>query len=61
MQPLLDQLHIELVFTAHPTEAKRRSVRAKLLKIHELLSDSEGLRHLTRLTIKGLATGMRTS
>ncbi len=39
MQSLLDQLHIELVFTAHPTEAKRRSVRAKLRKIRELLSD----------------------
>ncbi len=38
-QQLLDRLHIELVFTAHPTEAKRRSVRGKLRKIRELLSD----------------------
>jgi len=38
MQPLLDQLHLELVFTAHPTEAKRRTVRAKLRKIRKLLS-----------------------
>ncbi|NOY29889.1 MAG: phosphoenolpyruvate carboxylase [Planctomycetes bacterium] len=37
MQPLLDQLHLELVFTAHPTEAKRRTVRAKLRKIRKLL------------------------
>jgi len=41
MQPLLDQLHIELVFTAHPTEAKRRTVRAKLRKIRNLLSDHD--------------------
>ncbi|NOY43793.1 MAG: phosphoenolpyruvate carboxylase [Planctomycetes bacterium] len=40
-QQLLDQLHIELVFTAHPTEAKRRSVRGKLRKIRELLRDSD--------------------
>ncbi len=37
MQQLLDQLRIELVFTAHPTEAKRRSVRGKLRKLRELM------------------------
>jgi len=41
MQSLLDQLHLELVFTAHPTESKRRSVRAKLRRIRELLSDAD--------------------
>ena len=41
MQQLLDQLHIELVFTAHPTEAKRRSVRRKLSRLRELLRDSD--------------------
>jgi len=38
MQLLLEQVHIELVFTAHPTEAKRRSVRSKLRTIREQLS-----------------------
>ncbi len=38
IQNLLDHLHVELVFTAHPTEAKRRSVRSKLRKIRELMS-----------------------
>lgn len=38
MQALLDQLHIELVFTAHPTDAKRRSVRSKLTAIRSLLA-----------------------
>jgi len=42
MQQLLDQLHVELVFTAHPTEAKRKSVRSKLRKLRELLGESEG-------------------
>lgn len=35
MQALLDHLDIELVFTAHPTEAKRRSVREKIRDLRE--------------------------
>lgn len=38
IQKLIDELHIELVFTAHPTEAKRRSVRSKLTSIRGLLA-----------------------
>jgi phosphoenolpyruvate carboxylase len=37
MQALLDRLNIELVLTAHPTEAKRRTVLSKLGRIYELL------------------------
>ena len=38
VQSLLDELQIELVFTAHPTDAKRRSVRTKLTNIRKLMS-----------------------
>jgi phosphoenolpyruvate carboxylase len=37
MQALLDRLNIELVLTAHPTEAKRRTVLSKLGRIYDLL------------------------
>lgn len=39
VQTLVDRLNVDLVFTAHPTEAKRRSVRAKLTAIRQLMSD----------------------
>lgn len=35
LQELLDRMSIELVFTAHPTEAKRRSIRNKLRRIRQ--------------------------
>jgi phosphoenolpyruvate carboxylase len=41
MQQLLDQFSIELVFTAHPTESKRRTVLSKLRRLAELLRDEE--------------------
>ncbi len=41
MQTMLDQLHIELVLTAHPTEAKRRTILSKLVRIHDLLQQLE--------------------
>jgi phosphoenolpyruvate carboxylase len=37
IQQLIDNIDIELVFTAHPTEAKRRSLRSKLRSIREIL------------------------
>lgn len=39
VQALLDTLEIELVLTAHPTQAKRRSLMSKLVRISELLND----------------------
>ena len=36
MQTLLDALNVELVLTAHPTEAKRRTVLSKLERITHL-------------------------
>src|SRR5512136_1650994 len=33
MAALLNQLHVELVLTAHPTEAKRRTILSKLQRV----------------------------
>ncbi len=37
MQALLDRMAIELVFTAHPTESKRRTLLTKLQRLAEIL------------------------
>ena len=37
MQALVNRLDIELVFTAHPTESKRRTLLAKLQRLGEIL------------------------
>lgn len=39
MKQILDRLHIELVFTAHPTQAKRRTVLSKLRRIGQALTE----------------------
>lgn len=39
---LLDKLNIELVFTAHPSEAKRRTVRQKVRDIRQQLARLDG-------------------
>jgi len=39
IESLMEHLHIELVFTAHPTEAKRRTILSKLVRIAHLLED----------------------
>ncbi len=38
MQRLLNQLDIELIFTAHPTESKRRTILSKLRRIADVLA-----------------------
>lgn len=48
MQALLDQLCIEIVFTAHPTESKRRSVLGKLRDISQMLDRLDNYRLLPR-------------
>jgi len=40
LQSMLDRLSIELVFTAHPTEAKRRTVLTKLRRLSDLMKAS---------------------
>ncbi|MBM3955037.1 MAG: phosphoenolpyruvate carboxylase [Planctomycetes bacterium] len=42
VQAALDGLAIELVFTAHPSEAKRRSIRAKLRRMRQCLERLDG-------------------
>jgi phosphoenolpyruvate carboxylase len=42
IQDLLNSLDIELVLTAHPTQAKRRSLMSKLVRISWLLKDLTG-------------------
>lgn len=39
VQAALDRLSIELVFTAHPSEAKRRAVRAKLSRMRDAIQN----------------------
>lgn len=47
LQRLLDQLSIELVFTAHPTEATRRSLILQSRKIAALLEAHDALQQMT--------------
>lgn len=41
LQRLLDRVGVELVFTAHPTEAKRRSIRGKLRRVRDVLEQMD--------------------
>ena len=42
MEKLLNKLRVELVFTAHPTQAKRRTVLSKLRRISTALTELHG-------------------
>ena len=46
LKKILSELSIELVLTAHPTEAQRRSILEKIFALNRLLADRE-YRHLT--------------
>ena len=48
MQALLDQLFIELVLTAHPTEARRRTVTSKIQRVANLLEEISSERYTPR-------------
>lgn len=41
VQAAIDVVNIELVFTAHPSEAKRRSIRAKLRRMRRALQERD--------------------
>ncbi|TWT95984.1 Phosphoenolpyruvate carboxylase [Botrimarina colliarenosi] len=61
MADLVERVRVELVFTAHPTEAKRKSIRGKLRSLRQILSrldvasltprEEESLRGLVRREI----------
>jgi len=48
VQQALDRLSIELVFTAHPSEAKRRSIRTKLRRMRHSLQEFDRVDLLPR-------------
>src|SRR6266705_2472684 len=56
IQQLLSQLSIELVFTAHPTEATRRSLITKSRQVAELL---EAYDHKAQMTPRQYAAWLR--
>ena len=48
VQKVLEQLDVELVFTVHPSEAKRRSIRAKLRRMRHCLEELDRVDLLPR-------------
>jgi phosphoenolpyruvate carboxylase len=60
MQAYLDKLSIELVFTAHPTESKRRTLLSKLRRLAEMLRDASPLAGFTMLRESKREEGLHT-
>ena len=58
VQTAIDAVKIELVFTAHPSEAKRRSIRAKLRRMRRALQELDRQDLLPRER-EGLETQIR--
>ena len=58
-QSAIDRLAIELVFTAHPSEAKRRTLRVKLRRMRQALEELDRSDLLPRERLK-LETRIRT-
>lgn len=52
LQAMLDKLSIELVFTAHPTESKRRTVLTKLRRLGDLLKGKRGSAPTAKRSVK---------
>lgn len=52
IQSALDRLAIELVFTAHPSEAKRRTLRVKIRRMRQALEELDRLDLLQRERLK---------
>ncbi|NJN93576.1 MAG: phosphoenolpyruvate carboxylase [Anaerolineales bacterium] len=48
MQALLNQLCVEIIFTAHPTESKRRSILGRLRAISQVLGQLDNYKLLPR-------------
>ena len=59
MQTALNKLNIELVFTAHPSEAKRRSIRARLRRMRQAIQELDRADLLPRERVE-LETGLRS-
>jgi phosphoenolpyruvate carboxylase len=53
---LVDRVRVELVFTAHPTEAKRKSIRGKLRVLRQILSrlDTQALTQREEASLRDL-------
>lgn len=59
LQTILEKISIELVFTAHPTESKRRTILTKLRRLAEMLRDESSLESFASLKSAKQREGIR--